>query len=279
LRQPLAESPHRCYLITVPTWDASQYLRFDDQRTRPCRELAGRVAVAVAAPQRVIDLGCGPGNSTAVLAERWPTAQLTGLDSSPDMIAAARKSQPARDWQVGDIADWAAQSGETFDVVFSNAALQWVGDHGAVFPKLLNRVAPDGALAVQVPGNYDAPAHTVMRELSSSQKWRTHFPGGVREWHVHGLRFYYDTLSATGAALDFWETEYLHIMPDAAGIVEWYKGTGLRPFLDALPGPDERAAFCADYLEQIKRAYPPAPDGRVLFPFRRLFMIAVKVRS
>lgn len=260
----------------MPTWDASQYLRFDDQRTRPCRELAARVAVVVAAPQRVIDLGCGPGNSTAVLAERWPTAQLTGLDSSPDMIAAARKSSPARDWQVGDIADWAAQTGESFDVVFSNAALQWVNDHAAVFPKLLSRVAPDGALAIQMPGNYDAPAHTVMRELSNSQKWRAHFPRPVREWDVHDLPFYYNTLCPVAAVLDLWETEYLQVMPDAAAIVEWYKGTGLRPFLDALPGPEERAAFCADYLEQIKRAYPAAADGRVLFPFRRLFIVAVK---
>ena len=257
----------------MPTWDAKQYLRFNDQRTRPCRELAARVGVEV--PGRVIDLGCGPGNSTAVLAERWPKCKLTGLDSSPDMIAAARKSNPQMDWQVGDIAAWAENNREAYDIIFSNAALQWVDNHAALFPKLLTRVAGGGALAIQMPGNFDAPAHLIMREMAASEAWRGHFPaGGIREWHVHGLAAYYDILAPVAGAVDFWETEYLHVMEDAAGIVEWYKGTGLRPFLDALAGDELKARFLAEYLEHIRRAYQVRRDGRVIFPFRRLFLIA-----
>jgi trans-aconitate 2-methyltransferase len=259
----------------MPTWDADQYLRFNDERTRPCRELAARIAVAE--PERVIDLGCGPGNSTAVLAERWATAELTGLDSSPEMIAAARRGEPGKVWRVGDIAGWAEEKGERYDVVFSNAALQWVDDHRAIMPKLLSRVAPGGALAFQMPGNYDAPAHRIMRELAESAAWRDHFPaGGVREWHVHDLATYYDILSPSAGAVDLWETEYLHILGDAGAIVEWYKGTGLRPFLDALGNEKMRGDFLGEYLERIRSAYPVRGNGRVIFPFRRLFVIAYR---
>lgn len=257
----------------MPTWDAKQYLRFNDQRTRPCRELAARVAIE--APERVIDLGCGPGNSTAVLAERWPESELTGLDSSPEMIAAAQKAYPHRNWRIGDIAAWASQNDHTYDVVFSNAAFQWVDDHPAIFPKLLARVAVGGALAIQMPANFDAPAARTMRELAASQAWRSHFPAdSIRVWHVHDLAAYHDILAPIAAEVDFWQTEYLHVMENAAAIVEWYKGTGLRPFLDALANDQERVDFTAQYLERIERAYPVRKDGRVIFPFRRLFLIA-----
>jgi trans-aconitate 2-methyltransferase len=261
----------------MPIWDVKQYLRFNDERIRPCRELAARVALAD--PARVMDLGCGPGNSTDVLAERWPKAELTGLDSSPEMIAAARQAKPGMNWRLCDITSWADESGGNYDVVFSNAALQWVPDHAALFPKLLTRVAPGGALAIQIPGNYDAPAHCLMREMAASQAWRGCFPAGVREWHVENLATYHDILAPGAAAVDFWETEYLHIMADAAAIVEWYKGTGLRPFLQPLPNDEMRADFTAEYLERIRRAYPPRSNGRVIFPFRRLFLIAYQRAS
>jgi trans-aconitate 2-methyltransferase len=259
----------------MPTWDANQYLRFSDERTRPCRELAARISIPD--PRRVIDLGCGPGNSTAVLAERWPKANLVGLDSSPEMIAAARRAGPGRDWRVGDITSWAQKPGDLFDVVFSNAALQWVGGHGEVFLKLFQHVAPAGALGVQMPGNFDAPAHRIMRELADSIEWRDRFGANkVREWYVHDLPFYYDLLAPAAAALDLWETQYYHNFPDAAAIVEWYKGSGLRPFLEALPGDEWRAEFSRMYLERIRQAYPARADGRVIFPFRRLFLIAYR---
>ncbi|HEY3860494.1 MAG TPA: methyltransferase domain-containing protein [Verrucomicrobiae bacterium] len=258
----------------MPAWDAKQYLRFNDERTRPCRDLVARIAAAN--PGRVIDLGCGPGNSAAVLAERWPRAALAGLDSSSEMIAAARSTTPSVDWSVGDIAAWAGEDRPPFDVIFSNAAMQWAPGHAAVFPKLLNRAVPGGALAIQVPGNFEAPAHCLMRELAATQAWSGHFRSAVREWHVENLAAYYDILAPGAASLDFWETEYLHIMPDAAAIVEWYKGAGLRPFLDALPNDEAKAAFTAAYLERIRRAYPCRANGTVLFPFRRLFLIAYR---
>ena len=178
---------------------------------------------------------------------------------------------------VNDIAEWAAGAGELFDVVFSNAALQWVPDHASLYPALLRHVAPGGALAVQVPMNLDAPAHLAMRELASTPAWACLLPpGGVREWHAHDAGFYFDLLASTAARLDLWETEYFHVMGGPAAIVEWYKGTGLRPFLDALPTDDDRTNFLADYTDRIADAYPAQADGRVLFPFRRFFLVAYR---
>lgn len=255
-------------------WNPDQYLRFADERSRPCRDLAARIAVD--SPRHVIDLGCGPGNSTKVLFERWPKAKLAGVDSAPEMIDAARRDEPAIEWRVGDIAIWSRGDQGPFDVVFSNAAIQWVDNHAALFPQLLSHVAPGGALAVQMPGNYGAAPHRLMRELASSPLWRGRFRGGQpREWHVHDPNFYYDALCGA-ATIDLWETEYIHVLPDAGAIVEWYKGTGLRPFLQALSSDQERDAFTAAYLEAIRETFPPRRDGRVLFPFRRIFLIAYR---
>ncbi|MGH9761404.1 MAG: trans-aconitate 2-methyltransferase [Blastocatellia bacterium] len=258
----------------MPTWNADQYLKFADERTRPCRDLADRVSVDN--PKRIIDLGCGPGNSTEVIAERWPGAEITGMDSSRDMIDAAWKQHPELHWTVGDIREWAAESAELFDVVFSNAALQWVQPHEIVFPQLLGRVAKGGAFAAQMPGNFDGPAHRAMRDIAKSPEFKDHFPSGVREWFSHDTAFYYDVLAPHASRLDIWETEYLHILPSAEGIVEWYKGTGLRPFLQALPTEDQRERFLAAYLEKIRIAYPGRSDGHVLFPFQRIFIIAYR---
>jgi trans-aconitate 2-methyltransferase len=259
----------------MPTWNPNQYLKFVDERTQPCRDLAVRISVP--SVQTVVDLGCGPGNSTAVLAARWPNAKFLGIDSSPEMIAAAKRSLPEHDWIVDDIASWADHERRTFDVVFANAALQWVPDHALLYPKLFARVAAGGALAVQVPGNWDAPAHRVMRELAASSGWHPHFPeGAVREWHVHDTAFYYDMLASRASRLDLWETEYIHIMPDTNAIAEWYRGTGLRPFLDALHTETERTRFFNEYCRALAEVYLPRPDGRVLFPFRRLFLVAYR---
>jgi trans-aconitate 2-methyltransferase len=253
----------------MPTWNATQYLQFADERTRPCRDLANRIALEL--PRRIVDLGCGPGNSTEALIARWPEAEFTGIDSSADMIAAARKTHPNREWVQADIASWTADA--PYDLVFSNAALQWVGDHGALFPRLLKQVAPGGALAVQVPANLHAPAHRLMRELAASKVWSNHFPEKVREWFVHEPAFYYDILAPHAKRIDLWTTEYQHVMESPHAIVEWYKGTGLRPFLDLLSPPDQER-FLAEYEALIKTAYPRRVDGRVLFPFLRMFVIA-----
>ena len=254
----------------MPTWNADQYLRFADERTQPCRDLVARIPLS--APLRVIDLGCGPGNSTAVLAERWPGAEITGLDSSPEMIARARADFPEIEWVVGDLGAW--QTDEPFDVVFSNAALQWVPDHRGLLPHLHGQVAPGGVLAVQMPGDPDAVPHRLMRELGASAKWREHFPGAVREWSVEAPGFYYDILAPHAPRLDLWTTDYVHVLPDVAAIAEWYRGTGLRPWLDALGSEELRGEFVEDFLAGLRGHYAPQADGRVLFPFRRLFLIA-----
>jgi trans-aconitate 2-methyltransferase len=256
----------------MPTWNSEQYLRFAEERTQPARDLAARIAVA--SPQRVMDLGCGPGNSTEVLARRWSSAHLEGLDSSTEMIAAARKANPQWQWQQGDIAAWTAA--KPYDVVFSNAALQWVPDHAWILPRLLEQVAKGGALAVQMPGNFDAPAHVLMRELGASPAWEKYFRGAVREWHVGNPSFYYDVLAPHATRVDLWTTDYFHIMPNAEVILEWYRGTGLRPWLDALPDEPTRARFAADYLAALRDAYPSQQNGCVLFPFRRLFFVAYR---
>lgn len=259
----------------MPIWDAGQYLQFEAERTQPCRDLVARIAVA--SPTRIIDLGCGPGNSTQVLAERWPQAVLTGLDESIEMLAAAREKFPDRNWVLGDISKWTAGPEGLFDIVFSNAALQWVPDHGALYPQLLARVAPGGALAIQVPNNLDAPAHRIAHELAMSPEWHTRFPReGARRWYVHDPAFYYDLLTPFATRIDLWETEYVQVMAGAAAIVEWYKGSGLRPYLEALRMPADREQFLAAYLAGVGAAYPARVDGRVLFPFRRLFLIAYR---
>jgi trans-aconitate 2-methyltransferase len=261
--------------LKVPGWNPNQYLKFADERTQPCRDLAARIAVSNV--RRVIDLGCGPGNSTAVLRDNWPDAEFTGLDSSAEMIERARQEYPQQRWIAGDISEWAASGGERFDVVFSNAALQWVEDHATLYPRLLSRVAPGGALAVQIPGNIDALPHRLMREVAASLEWSRWFPpGNVREWHHHEMEFYYDALAPAAARLNLWATEYLHILPNPAAIVEWYRGTGLRPFLEVLESDASRQQFMADYLERLRPHFAPRAAGGVLFPFRRIFLVAYR---
>jgi trans-aconitate 2-methyltransferase len=258
-------------------WNPNQYLKFAEERTQPCRDLAARIAVPNV--RRVIDLGCGPGNSTAVLRDRWPDANFTGLDSSGEMIERARSEYPQQCWIAGEITKWAADGdgGGQFDVVFSNAALQWVDDHAALYPRLLDRVAPGGALAIQIPGNIDAPAHRIMREVAASPRWISRFPpGSVREWHHHEMDFYYDALAPAAARLDIWATEYLHILPHAEAIVEWYRGTGMRPFLEVLETDADRRSFAEDYLEALRPHFAPRAVGGVLFPFRRIFLVAYR---
>jgi trans-aconitate 2-methyltransferase len=253
----------------MPTWKADQYLKFAGERTQPCRDLAARAAAGD--PARVIDLGCGPGNSTEVLAARWPRAELTGLDSSAEMIGRARAAHPGWRWIEAGIEPW-LDGADCFDVVFSNAALQWVPDHLEVFPRLMARVAAGGALAVQMPDNFDAEAHRLMRAVA------LRFPaaGSAREWFSHEAGFYYDALAPVSARVELWTTEYFHVMDGPEDIVEWYKGSGLRPFLDTLSGDEERARFTTEYLAAIREAYPARHDGHILFPFRRLFMVAYR---
>ena len=252
------------------SWDPALYLSFADQRTRPAAELLARVPVAE--PGRVADLGCGPGNSTALLAGRWPEARLEGIDNSPAMLAEAKASGVKAEWTLADIASWSPP--EAFDVIFSNATLHWLDRQAELLPRLMGLVKPGGTFAFQVPNNFYAPSHRLMREVAAGPRF------AARTKDVHNIvpgsaALYFDILQAHSAALDIWETEYLQVLEGEDAVYRWVSGTGLRPFLDALEGA-ERDAFIAEYKARLDTAYPRRADGRTLFPFQRLFVVAMK---
>jgi trans-aconitate 2-methyltransferase len=255
----------------MPSWDPGQYVKFLDERTRPSRDLCARIDLA--APARVLDLGCGPGNSTRVLAERWPGADLAGLDSSPEMIAQARSGHPDGAWILADAATY--EPAGQWDVVFSNAALQWLPDHPRLLPRLLGWVAPGGCLAVQMPARDSSPFRDALRATAQRPRWRDRLGDCSGSLTFLGAGAYYDLLAPLVARLDLWETLYYHVLDSHQGLVDWYAGTGMRPYLDRLPDPADRAAFQAEVLEGCREAYPVAGNGRVLMPFRRLFFVAV----
>ena len=258
--------------IQMPSWDSAQYLKFTSERTRPAQDLVARIGLE--APRRVVDLGCGPGNSTEVLRERWPDAEIWGIDNSTAMIDTAQMSDRKTHWQTGDIATWSA--GFACNVIFSNAALQWVPNHAVVLPQLFAQLEKEGALAFQVPANIDAPAHRLMRELALSPRWRPFFPSLVREWHVESASSYHAIFAPLTSRVDFWYTDYLHVLPGPEAILEWYRGTGLRPWLEALPDERSRHEYASDYLSALSSEFPRQADGRVIFPFRRFFLIAYR---
>jgi len=249
-------------------WDPKTYLAFADERTRAAAELLARIPIE--APTRVIDLGCGPGNSTALLASRWAGAHLEGMDSSPEMIDQARESGVAAEWSVADIAGWTAAA--PYDVIYSNAALHWVGDQASLLPRLMQSVRPGGALAFQVPMNFDMPSHVLMRAVASEGPWAAKL-SGVRNIVLMSAEQCFDILEPYAASLDIWDTEYLQVMEGPDAVYRWVSGTGLRPFVQALEGA-ERDAFIQDYKARLNAAYPMRESGKTLFPFRRLFVVA-----
>ena len=258
----------------MPHWDAAIYLKFSTERTQPSIDLIQRIAIAD--PHRIVDLGCGPGNSTEALRRRWPNASIAGLDSSPEMIAAARQAYPSAAWEVADAATWNAS--EPCDVVFANALLQWIPDHARLCRHLIEQVAPGGALAVQVPAaaHYESPVHREIRDVSREPAWRDRLEP-ARTMFTHApAAFYYDTLQPLASRIDLWETTYYHVVAGPEALLEWYRGTGLRPFLEALANDEERRDFERQVLDRYIAAYPRQPGGRVLFPFQRLFFVACR---
>lgn len=251
-------------------WNAGQYLKFEEERTRPASDLLARVPLPDA--KCCIDLGCGPGNSTELIVQRYPSAQITGLDSSDDMLAKARQRLPGLHFEKGDIAQW--DPVDPFDLIYANAAMQWVPDHLALLPKLCAKLNSGGCLAVQVPDNLDEPSHVLMREVASRGPWKARLRGAitVRE-KIGTFDAYYSSLKRAGCAVDLWRTTYVHPLEGASAIVEWLKSTGLRPFLDPLDEAAKRD-FLAAYVSEIAKAYPEQFDGKVLLRFPRLFLIA-----
>lgn len=250
-------------------WDPTQYLAFSDHRLRPALDLLHRIPLEE--PARIVDLGCGPGNVTALLRRRWPAAAVIGVDSSDAMLTRARATDPDVDWQLADLARWTPPA--PVDLVFSNAALHWLDDHAALFPALIGMLVPRGVLAVQMPRNFAEPSHTSLYATAREEPWRDRLEPLIRPEPTKAAEYYRDLLAPSVGALDVWETSYLQTLTGDNPVAEFVKGSALGPFLEALAG-DERAAFEAVYREKVRAAYPPRPDGTTLFPFRRLFLVA-----
>ncbi|MFE5137635.1 trans-aconitate 2-methyltransferase [Streptomyces fagopyri] len=263
---------------TAPIWDPGQYLRHADHRARPFADLLARVPEPPRDPARIADLGCGPGNMTVGLAERWPTARITGLDNSPEMLARAEAlagptpGGGTLGFAQADARTWTPA--EPYDLLISNATLQWVPGHVTRFSDWVAGLAPGGTFAFQVPGNFDAPSHRLMRELAHSPRWKDRLAGALRhDDAVHAPAVYLEQLTALGCAADVWETTYLHLLQGEDPVLDWVKGTGLRPVLTEL-GADADA-FVAEYRDALREAYPATRHGTV-FPFRRIFAVARK---
>jgi trans-aconitate 2-methyltransferase len=248
-------------------------MAFADERTRPVRDLLSAVPAMDA--RSAIDLGCGPGNSTEVLAARFPNAVVRGIDSSADMIDAARRRLPQMQFAVAAIEEWRDRG--PFDVILANAVLQWVPDHATVLPALVAKLAAGGALAIQMPDNLDVPAHQLMREIAADGPWaQTLAVAAEARTPIEDANTYYEILRPLCSKVDVWRTTYYHPLAGGApAIVEWFKGSGLRPYLQPLDS-SERAAYLERYTAAVARAYPALPDGSVLLPFPRLFITAIR---
>lgn len=250
------------------SWNPEQYLKFADARRRPARDLLARLGGI--SPCSIVDLGCGAGNVTQLLAERWPGARITGIDSDPAMLAKAAATAPTIAWQRADIATWRASAAP--DLIFSNAALHWLGDHPHLFPRLLGELGAGGTLAVQMPANFGAPSHRILRELADEAPWREAL-AGVRMGSVLSAAQYQHLLLPHCRHLDLWETTYWQVLAGDDAVLEWLKGSTLLPYLARLEATAAEG-FVAACRARLTAAYPPGPDGRTPFPFQRLFFVA-----
>jgi trans-aconitate 2-methyltransferase len=257
----------------MPIWDPNLYLKYANERTRPAADLIAQIRLEN--PARIVDLGCGPGNSTELLRHRWPQAVISGVDNSPEMLAQAKAKHPDWQWVMGDIEAWKPEP--AVDLIFSNAALHWVPGHATLFRSLIGAVAADGALAAQMPNNFHSPTHTVMQGVAANgdPRWSKAL-ATARTFTVQPPAFYYDVLRKHASRVDIWETEYQHVMDGPKAIFDWIRGTGMRPYLERLADDEQRRLFEQMCLEGFQEAYPPDDQGKVLFPFRRLFIVAYR---
>jgi trans-aconitate 2-methyltransferase len=253
-------------------WSARQYLKFEDQRTRPPRDLLAQVRMQD--PRRVVDLGCGPGNSTELLIERYRHAEVIGVDSSPDMLRQARERLPNHTFVQGDLTTWEPEP--TTDILFGNAVFQWVPDHPNVLARLIRSLPSEGVLAVQMPDNTNEPAHLLMEKVAVAGPWAEAIArANAARNDLPRPEDYYDLLRPLCRHLDIWHTHYYHVMENQAAVVEWFEGSALRPFLAPLDS-NMRHDFIELYTREIAQAYPTRYDGKVILRFPRLFFVAVR---
>jgi trans-aconitate 2-methyltransferase len=254
----------------MTSWNPSSYLQFGDERTRPAIDLVTRIALD--SPRTAIDLGCGPGNSTQLLRQRWPQSRVIGLDSSAEMIESASQSYPDQEWVLGSLQEWRADVPQ--DLVFSNAALQWVPGHAELTRRLFAQAASGGALAFQIPSAKYSVVRSIIHDVAGDPTWAAQMGPALSALTMEAPHVYYDALATQADSVDIWETEYFHVMESPADIVEWISSTGLRPFLETLDSDAEKQRFVAMLTERVEDEFERRADGRVLFPFRRTFVIA-----
>jgi trans-aconitate 2-methyltransferase len=256
------------------TWDPKIYLAFGGERTRAAAELLARITCD--APRTIADLGCGPGNSAALLAARWSDAAIDAIDNSPAMLGQARESGVSARWLEADVSDWAPE--QMYDVIYANATLHWVRDHASLLPRLVSYLTPGGFLAFQVPRNFSEPSHAIMQELAADPRWVSKLAGVGDWWNVFEPENYYGILEPICDHVDIWETRYLQVLEGDDAVYRWVLGTGLRPYADALDG-GERDEFLSEYRARVGRTYPQRANGVTLFPFQRLFCVARKINN
>jgi trans-aconitate 2-methyltransferase len=253
-------------------WNPAQYLKFKKERTQPSIDLISKIKLEN--PKSIIDIGCGPGNSTQVLYQRWPTAKIVGLDHSEEMIKKAQKDFPNQKWILADVSRF--ETREKYDLIFSNATLQWIPNHDFLLPHLFNLINDQGALAVQVPANNESPLHQALLSTAHDKKWYCFTEGCEKLLNYRTPPYYYNLLSPIASHFDLWETTYYHVLPSQGELIEWYRSTGMRPFLERLPDDETKKQFEKDVLEGCRNDYKPQRDGRILYPFKRIFFVAYK---
>ena len=251
-------------------WNPELYLKFDNERTQPAIDLISRIDFSN--PSKILDVGCGPGNSTQMLAARWPDSRITGLDNSPAMINRAAKDYPDQDWIIADAGKENIPG--IYDIIFSNAAIQWIPDHYSLFSRLKESLNSNGILAVQIPLFFEMPLGKSIRRISIESKWADTLTGANGLFTIHTPAEYYDILSGLFSKIDIWQTDYVHVMDSHEAILQMIKSTGLKPYLDLLEKADEKTELEKMVLEEIKKDYPLQQNKKALLPFKRLFFIA-----
>jgi trans-aconitate 2-methyltransferase len=258
--------------MNTTDWNPSLYLKFDKERTQPSIDLVSRIKIDH--PSRIIDIGCGPGNSTQTLVQRWPDSQIIGIDNSPAMIEKAKKEYPNQEWQLLDAGT--DEIAGNFDIVFSNATIQWIPNHPKLFRKFYNLLSSNGVLAIQIPLFWDMPLGKSIATIAENSRWNSVTKGVIELFTIHDSIFYYEILAELYHSIDIWETDYIHILDSQMSILEMIRSTGLRPFLDRLESENDQNDFEAMVLKEIINNYPLQKNGKVLFPFKRLFFTAKK---